>query len=77
MCRALVEQELELIEARAGIQVSPLMNVGQDLSIMEALKEDYSQYIPRGHYDTDELLQSYFKTMMWYGRMTFRSEKRG
>jgi hypothetical protein len=70
--QGLVEQELELITDRAGIQVSPLMNMGQDLSIMEALKEDYSQYIPRGHYDTDELLQSYFKAMMWYGRMTFR-----
>ncbi len=70
--QGLVKQELELIEDRASIQVSPLMNVGQDLDALEALKEDYSQYIPRGHYDTDELLQSYFKTMMWYGRMTFR-----
>jgi hypothetical protein len=70
--QGVVEEELELIESRAGIQVSPLMNMGQDLSIMDALKEDYSQYIPRGHYDTDELLKSYFKAMMWYGRMTFR-----
>ncbi len=67
-----VEEELALIESRADLQPSPLMNMGQDLSWQEALKEDYSQYIPRGHYDDDELLQSYFKTMMWYGRMTFR-----
>jgi len=67
-----VEEELALIKSHAGIQDSPLMNMGQDLSGPEALREDYSQYIPRGHYDDDELLQSYFKTMMWYGRMTFR-----
>ena len=32
--------------------------------------EDYSQYVPRGHYTTDEELKKYFKAMMWYGRMT-------
>ena len=26
----------------------------------------------RGHYDNDESLRSYFKAMMWYGRITFR-----
>ena len=67
-----VEKELAFIESRAGIQVSPLMSMGQDLDDIEALQEDYSQYIPRGHYDNSELLQSYFKAMMWYGRMTFR-----
>lgn len=34
--------------------------------------EDYTQYIPRGHYTRDESLKAYFKAMMWYGRMTFR-----
>lgn len=67
-----VEQELGLIESHAGIKISPLMNMGQDLEGPEALMEDYSQYIPRGHYENDQRLQSYFKTMMWYGRMTFR-----
>ncbi|HHY74689.1 MAG TPA: DUF3160 domain-containing protein [Bacillus bacterium] len=67
-----VEEELRLIENRGGIQDSPLMNMGQNVKGTEILREDYSQYIPRGHYDKDELLQSYFKAMMWYGRMTFR-----
>ena len=67
-----VEKELELIASRTGIQDSPLLNMGQGLEGPEALKEDYSQYTPRGHYDLDELLQAYFKAMMWYGRMTFR-----
>jgi len=34
--------------------------------------EDYSQYVPRSHYTKSESLKAYFKSMMWYGRMTFR-----
>ena len=77
-----VSQELALIEAHQGIEKSPVMNIGggQDTMIdtpqgpqpLEALKEDYSQYIPRGHYDKTEQLKAYFKSMMWYGRLTFR-----
>ncbi len=70
--KKVVEEELTLIKNCSGIQVSPLMNMGQDLGALEVLQEDYSQYKPRGHYDREEALQSYFKTMMWYGRMTFR-----
>ena len=77
-----VNQELALIEAHQGIAKSPVMNIGggEDIMIdtpqgpqpLEALKEDYSQYIPRGHYDKTEQLKVYFKSMMWYGRLTFR-----
>ncbi len=77
-----VNQELALIEAHQGIAKSPVMNIGarEDVMIdtpegqqpLEALKEDYSQYIPRGHYDELEQLKAYFKSMMWYGRLTFR-----
>lgn len=77
-----VNQELALIEARQDIAKSPVMNIGggEDVMIdtpqgpqpLEALKEDYSQYIPRGHYDRTEQLKAYFKSMMWYGRLTFR-----
>ena len=67
-----VQAELQLIEKSAGIQESPLMNMGQHIKSPETLQEDYSQYIPRGHYAADRLLESYFKAMMWYGRMTFR-----
>ncbi|MDY0388116.1 MAG: DUF3160 domain-containing protein [Methanolobus sp.] len=31
--------------------------------------EDYSQYIPRGHYVRSEHLINYFKAMTWHGRM--------
>ena len=67
-----VEHELALVAGHRGIAVSPLMNIGSDASILDALKEDYSQYIPRGHYDKTEQLKAYFKSMMWYGRLTFR-----
>ena len=66
-----VGEELNLIEKREGITESPLMNKGQDSA---DYREDYSQYIPRGHYSKSEDLQRYFKTMMWYGRMTFRQK---
>ncbi|MFX4261018.1 DUF3160 domain-containing protein [Pelotomaculum propionicicum] len=67
-----VEKELALIDNHQGIAVSPLMNTAGSDDPVNALKEDYSQYIPRGHYERTELLQNYFKSMMWYGRMTFR-----
>jgi hypothetical protein len=65
----LVEAELALVEAADGIQPSPLFP-GLEFG------EDYSQYIPRGHYTLSEELEAYFKSMMWYGRMTFRLKTR-
>lgn len=67
-----VEQELALIKAQAGIDISPVMSMGQPQDILESLKEDYTQYIPRGHYTQSEELTRYFQSMMWYGRLTFR-----
>jgi len=77
-----VERELALISAHQGISASPVMNIGavtttkidtpQGIQTVEALNEDYSQYIPLGHYDKTAQMQSYFKSMMWYGRLTFR-----
>ena len=32
---------------------------------------DFSQFTPRGHYTDSEQLTSYFKTMMWLGRVGF------
>ncbi|OLS24079.1 MAG: hypothetical protein HeimC3_21700 [Candidatus Heimdallarchaeota archaeon LC_3] len=34
-------------------------------------KEDYSQYIVRGHYTRTDLLEKYFQSMMYAGRMSF------
>ncbi len=60
--RDLVSQELTLIERHQGFEYSPIFGY----------KEDYSQYVPRGHYTRSESLEKYFKAMMWYGRIMFR-----
>ena len=67
--RDLVDSELALIESADGILPSPLFP-GLEFG------EDYSQYIPRGHYTLSEDLKRYFTSMMWYGRMTFRLKVR-
>ena len=82
--RANVEAELDLISAHSSIKESPVMNMGAEKSSvvstsqgdleLDALKEDYTQYIPRGHYDKTETLKAYFKNMMWYGRISFRAK---
>jgi len=58
----LVKAELANIAAHKGFQESPIFGY----------KEDYSQYVPRGHYTRNETFERYFKAMMWYGRMMFR-----
>ena len=55
-----VQEELALIEAHSGFTPSPLFKY----------KEDYSQYVPRGHYTRSETLKQYFKGLMWYGRIS-------
>jgi hypothetical protein len=55
-----VEAELKLIDDHDGFSESPIF----------IYNEDYSQYVPRGHYTRSETLQQYFKTMMWYGRIS-------
>lgn len=39
--------------------------------LLTGLKEDYTQYKPRGYYEGDENLEKYFRAMMFYGRMAF------
>ncbi len=80
-----VSRELALIQAHAGIDMSPLLSLPEAFAEglfcdpaatpEQANKfycEDYSQYVPRGHYTRDEQLQRYFRTMMWYGRINLR-----
>lgn len=68
-----VNQELALIEAHSETaKMSPVMAMGFDNpNDLDNLKEDYTQYIPRGHYTKSETLKRYFKSMMWMGRITF------
>jgi hypothetical protein len=80
-----VGRELALIDAHVGIDMSPLLSLPEafeeglfcdpNASPEQAEKfycEDYSQYVPRGHYTRDEQLQRYFRAMMWYGRINLR-----
>ncbi|MBN2110805.1 MAG: DUF3160 domain-containing protein [Methanosarcinaceae archaeon] len=55
-----VEAELALIEAHGGFSLSPVF----------LYQEDYSQYVPRGHYTYSEKLKNYFKAFIWHGRMS-------
>jgi hypothetical protein len=34
--------------------------------------EDFTQFVPRGHYTRSETLERYFLAMMWYGRVSLR-----
>jgi hypothetical protein len=63
-----VNAEIENIEAHRGFAASAIFNSPDSQNLYE---EDYSQYVPRGHYTRSEILKSYFKAMMWYGRMAF------
>ncbi len=63
----LVEPDLDNIQAQSGIAPSAIFPA-------QVPGEDWSQYIPRGHYTKSEALTRYFQAMMWHGRMTFRAE---
>jgi hypothetical protein len=60
----LVQAEFELIEKRAV--GAPLPN-----SFVLGIGEDYTQYIPRGHYTRNDAFRTYFQAAMWYGRLGF------
>ncbi|MFW6082802.1 MAG: DUF3160 domain-containing protein [Chloroflexota bacterium] len=61
----LVDEQVALIEEGKGIGPSPVLPTLEH-------GEDYTQYKPRGHYTKSDALEAYFRSMMWYGRMTFR-----
>lgn len=68
-----VSEEIGNIEAHQGFQPSAIFNsdAGCGCDLPGCYCEDYSQYVPRGHYTRSEALKRYFKAMMWYGRMAF------
>ena len=63
--KALAAQELSAIYAAQDI--APCA-VTEDLL-------DYSQFKPRGYYEGDETLETYFRAMMWYGQINFTQKK--
>lgn len=61
----MVQYEIDHINRAEGIVESQITGIF----------EDYSQYKPRGYYEGDAKLETYFKAMMWYGRMHFKQEE--
>lgn len=59
-----VTEELKLIAEASRAAVSPVMGY----------LEDYTQYIPRGHYTKNEDLEKYFLALTWLGRAAFYIE---
>jgi hypothetical protein len=84
----MVAGELALIAAHSGLEASPIFSMNcpgtcdpcdtdppPECLDQPCMCEDYSQYVPRGHYTRSEQLQRYFRTMMWYGRINMRLQK--
>jgi hypothetical protein len=84
----LVAGEVMLIEAHGGMDGSIIFSQDcpancdpcDEMPPPECLDqpcmcEDYSQYVPRGHYTRSEQLERYFRAMMWYGRINMRLQK--
>ena len=69
-----MEKECENIKNHKGLEFRKLLTYIKNPSIYQTpyAYEDYSQYIPRGHYTRNEKLENYFKAMMWYGRIDFK-----
>ncbi|MDO4621802.1 MAG: DUF3160 domain-containing protein [Eubacteriales bacterium] len=57
----IVNEEISRITAASGIATCSI--TGGDI--------DYTQFIPRGYYEKNEVLQRYFRAMMWYGQIGF------
>jgi len=60
---SMVNQVLELIQDAEGFNAEWFMHQ----------LEDFSQYVPRGHYTRSVTLEQYFKALMWLGRINFRT----
>lgn len=60
----IAQEELSRIYAQSDILPSRITGTN----------EDYSQYIPRGYYEGDPVLEACFQAMMWYGRIAFTQE---
>ncbi|HOA79679.1 MAG TPA: DUF3160 domain-containing protein [Defluviitaleaceae bacterium] len=60
----IAKEEINLIEAAQGYVKSPLFDYDVN----------YEEFIVRGHYTGDEILEPYFRTMIWYGLTAYPLE---
>lgn len=68
--QAAVRGEVRLIMEAQGFRPSVVFEDPSDPTA--TIKDDYTQYIPRGHYARSKTLQQYFRAMMWLGRVNLR-----
>ncbi len=70
----LIKKELSNMDAHEGLKFRELLTYVSNPSLFDTpyAYEDYSQYIPRGHYTRNETFKKYFKAMMWFGRIDFK-----
>lgn len=70
----IVKKEISNIEAHTGLRFRELLTYVKNPTLMSTpyAYEDYSQYVPRGHYTRNEKFKRYFKALMWYGRIDFK-----
>ena len=66
---AVPEYAAEMVETELGRIMETSGN--PVLSTVALDYMDYSQYIPRGYYAGDPVLEAYFRAMMWYGQVNF------
>jgi len=69
-----VKKEIKNIKAHKGFQFRELLSYvkSHSLDATPYAYEDYSQYVPRGHYTRNEKFKRYFNALMWYGRVDFK-----
>ena len=74
----IVEREISNINSHSGLNYRALLTYVESPNIMSTpyAYEDYSQYVPRGHYTRNEKFERYFKALMWYGRIDFKLKPR-
>ncbi|MDF1539095.1 MAG: DUF3160 domain-containing protein, partial [Candidatus Thorarchaeota archaeon] len=66
-----------IIRSEVDSMVTPVLAMIEEHSAITAdwfmeYEEDFSQFVPRGHYTRSETLSKFFQAMMWYGRTQFR-----
>ncbi|MCK5239350.1 MAG: DUF3160 domain-containing protein [Candidatus Thorarchaeota archaeon] len=65
------------IRTEVASMVNPVLQMIEDHSDVTddwfmGYREDFTQFVPRGHYTRSETLSKFFQVMMWYGRTQFR-----
>jgi hypothetical protein len=72
VAHALIQPSFIPSTTGANAEIQLILNHTKfDYSPIFGYMEDYTQYVPRGHYTENQKLEAYFRTMMWLGRMRF------